>query len=97
MRTQDRVAKRETAPLLPRPPVQKKDGVLSIGVWSSKRLDRRDEREAQLAIEPMLLGEDEPSSLPIDPSEPPPLPDPPTQEPDREEKEDRPGDPALSG
>jgi hypothetical protein len=72
-------------PRLPRPPDQQEDRVNDLG-WFSHGPTIRAHREAEDALEPLLLEEGEPSGLPPDPAESPPLPEPPPQEPDTEQR-----------
>ena len=67
-------------PKLPPPPPQPDDPVNDLG-WLSRGPSRRARREAQAAIAPMFLGDEEWENRPA-PAEPPPLPPPPPQDPE---------------
>ena len=58
--------------------------------WISHGPTKRARREAEAAVEGLLLREGEDSGLPDDPPRPPPLPDPPPQDPDTEKRGDQP-------
>ena len=76
---------RYTGPKLPHPPAQSEDVVNDLG-WLSRGPSRRANREADRHLAPMLLSDGEPSGLPPDPTEAPPLPEPPDQVPDVDQR-----------
>ena len=69
-------ARTDTGPKLPPPPAWLEEDLVNDLGWLSRGPHRRAERWAERWLAPMLLRDGEPSGLPPDPEEPPPLTDP---------------------